>query len=323
MGMLQGAVVAHPIRTSGVVVGVLQQQREVVVRCDAAGSTPSLTKRFRLPSKTLAASLHPGDRVVGLVDDDAAGGPLLEQVRVLPQVPERDTDSIIRHVDPLKIGDRMPTTRFVDQSGRSFTFADFHGKYVVLSFIYTRCHDSRECPLISSNFHVLQERFANGPYHLVELTFDPTYDRPAVLARYGHQYRADFTRWTLGTGDPKTVLDFDARFGIDPFADPQLGLIHTERTVLIAPNGTIADFIDEAAFNPADVAARVEAMSKRRSNPLAWLDFELSKYAVSICGDGVRGFSGIGDLAIVLTIFAAAGWLLRRVARKVFFADQN
>lgn len=322
MGMLQVVpVLAHPLRTSGVVVSVLQQQREVVVRCDAGASTPSVAKLFRLPSKAVADALRPGDRIIALVDDDAPGVALLDAVRVVPQ--SAPAGSIIRVAQPLKIGDAMPATRFTDQSGRPFTFADFHGKFVVLSFIYTRCRDSRECPLISSNFRLMQERFANGPYHLVEMTLDPGYDRPAVLARYGKRYGADFARWTLGTGDPKKVLDFAARFGIDPFADPQLGLIHTERTALIDETGKISDFIDEAAFNPSDVAARVEAMAKHGSNPLAWLDFELSKYAVSICGDGVRGFSGIGDLAIVLVIFGAAGWLLQRLARKVFFADQS
>lgn len=312
-----GVASAHPEPVNGVVLSVLAQHHQVVVRCDAVGSKPSLTKLFRLSPKVDAASLHAGDHIVGLVDEDT-GGSLLDDVRVVPETAAPPPPSAVRVVQALNVGDRMPATRFVDQLGRGFDFADFRGKSVVLAFIYTRCRDPKECPLISSNFHELQKRFANGPYHLVEITLDPNYDQPSVLARYAARFGADPNHWTLGTGSPGTVLDFDARFGIDPFADPRLGLIHTERTVLIDPDGKIVDFIDQAGWSPADISARLQAVESRSSNLLARLDFELSKAAVAVCGNRVAGFSGLGDLAIVLVIVGAAGWLLQRLARKIF-----
>lgn len=312
-----GAASAHPERVEGVVLSVLGKQREAVVRRDPLGSKPERTTLFRLSPRVKAATLHEGDRIVGLVDADA-DPLLLDQVRVVPAAADR---SDVRVVHPLNIGDRIPATRFVDQRGLGFRFADFHGKSVVLSFIYTRCPDPRECPLISSNFHVLQKRLANGPYHLVEMTLDPNYDRPSVLARYAKHFRADAVHWTLATGDPDTVLDFDARFGLDPFADPRLGLIHTERTVLIDPAGKIVDFIDQAAWDPADVVARLQAGESQPSNVFARIDFELSKAAVAVCGNSVAGFSGLEDLAIVLVIIGSGAWLLQRLARKIF-ADQ-
>jgi protein SCO1 len=311
------AASAHPERVNGVVLSVLAEHRQVIVRCDAFGSKPALTALFRLSPNVDAASLHAGDRIVALFEQHT-NGLLLEDVRVVPQAPTAPPRGVLRAVHPLYVGDRMPATRFVDQFGHGFDFANFRGKSVVLAFIYTRCRDPKECPLISSNFHTLQTRFANGPYHLVEITLDPSYDRPAVLARYGALFGADAKHWTFGTGDPDTVLDFDARFGLDPFADPRLGLIHTERTVLIDPDGKIVDFMDQAGWNAADVSARLQAVESRPSNPLARLDFELSKAAVTVCGNSVAGFSGLADLAIVLVIIGGAGWLLQRLARKIF-----
>jgi protein SCO1/2 len=309
-----GAASAHPVRVSGVVLSILAEHREVVVRRDAAGSKPALTTLYRLSPKVDAAALHAGDRIVALVDADTPGL-LLEEVRVVPGAGPR---SVIRTVHPLNVGDRMPATRFVDQLGHGFGFTDFHGKSVVLAFIYTRCPDPKECPAISSSFRTLQTRFANGPYHLVEMTLDPGYDRPSVLAHYGTLFGADAKHWTLGTGDPGAVLDFDARFGLDPFADPRLGLIHTERTVLIDPDGKIVDFIDQAGWSAADVSARLQAVESHSSNLFARLDFELSKAAVAVCGNRVAGFSGLEDLAIVLVIIGAGAWILQRVARKIF-----
>ena len=312
-----GTASAHPERVDGVVLSVLANQREAVVRRDALGSKPALTTLFRLSPRVGATSLHPGDRIVALVDDDT--NPLvIDEVRIVPAAVPR---SAVHTVHPLNVGDHIPATRFVDQRGHTFGFADFRGKSVVLAFIYTRCRDPKECPLVSTNFHTLQTRLANGPYHLVEMTLDPAYDQPKVLAHYAAQFGADPARWTLATGNPDTVLDFDARFGVDPFADPRLGLIHTERTLLIDPDGMIVDSIDQAAWDPTDIVARLQAGSARPGNLFARLDFELSKAAVAVCGNRVAGFSGLEDLAIVLVIIGSGAWLLQRLARKIF-ADQ-
>ncbi len=39
-----------------------------------------------------------------------------------------------------------------------------------------------------------------------------------------------------------------------------------------------------------------------------------------MCGNSVAGFSGLADLAVVLAIFAAFGYLLYRLARSFFKA---
>ena len=302
---------AHPERMRGLVLSVLAERREVVVRRDAVDVKPGLTALFRLAPQVDVASLHAGDHIVALADHET-GSVTLSEVRVLP---EAAPQSVIRPAIPLLVGDHMPATRFVDQRGRSFSFADFHGRSVVLAFVYTRCNDKNECPLVSSHFRILQQRFANGPYHLVEMTIDPRYDRPPILARYGKIFGADEKRWTLATGDPETVLDFDARFGVDPFADPHVGLIHTERTALIDPDGKIIDFVDQASWNPANIVARLQPVLAHPSTFLERLDFELSKVTVAICGNGATGFSGLQDLAIILAILGSVAFALQRVAR--------
>jgi len=303
---------AHPERISGVVVSVLGGQREVVVRTESAGSKPQVTKLFKLSPRVDVTSLHVGYSLVGLIDDDASPV-VLDEVRVTPPA----VPSAVHVVVPLSVSDKMPPTEFVDQRGKKFSFGDFRGKSVVLSFIYTRCKDLNECPLLSSHFAVLQKQLAKGPYHLVEMTLDPAYDTPAVLAKYAKRYGADAGRWTFGTGDPETVLDFDRRFGIDPFADPSVGLIHTERTVLINPQGYIFDFIDLAGWNPADIVARLQP-SEKPGNLLDRVDFYLSRATVTICGNGASGFNGVEDLAIILAILGSVGWVLLRVARFIF-----
>src|SRR6202043_685405 len=99
--------------------------------------------------------------------------------------------------------------------------------------IYTRCRDARECPLVSAKFHVLQEKTKPNELRLVEVSIDPAFDRPAVLARYARTFEADPARWTFLTGDPQKVLDFALSFDVTAFSDPHAGMIHNERTVIV------------------------------------------------------------------------------------------
>ncbi|MBV8530472.1 MAG: SCO family protein [Candidatus Eremiobacteraeota bacterium] len=311
------AAAAHEERINGVVLSMLPQQRQAVVRVSAFRGKPSVTVLFALSPRVDAASMHVGDSIDGLVDADSKKN-VLDEVQVLPSAP---APNFVHVVKPLLVGDHMPATRFVDQRGRPFDFGDFHGKLVVLSFIYTRCRDADECPMISSHYSVLQRKLTGGPYHLVEMTLDPSFDTPAVLAKYGATFGADPSRWTLATGTPETVLDFDRRFGLDPFADPKAGLIHTARTVFIDREGKLVDSIDQANWNPADIVARLQAMDAKPANIFAQLDFQLSKAAVAICGNSVAGFSGLQDLVIVLLIVVGGAFLLRRIARRIFSTE--
>lgn len=223
-----------------------------------------------------------------------------------------------RHVALLRVGDPVPSTAFVDQRGKQFSFSQLRGRTTVVAFVYTRCRDMRECPLTSAKFHSLQEKLRDGPFHLVEVSIDPAYDRPAVLAAYARTFGADPERWSLVTGDPAGVLDFALQFDVIPFPDRRVGLIHQERTVVVDPAGKIVQMVDEASWSPEQIAAAARAAASLPSSPFQRLDLWLSSQAVAICGNGVAGFSGTLDLAVVLAIFGGFGWLLYHVARRIF-----
>lgn len=306
-------------RVHGLVVSVLTAQGEAVVRHDAFGGMPAMTMVFRVPSKRVLAGLHPGDRIEAQTNL-GADEPVLEDVRVVGGVPG-GVARAMHDVQPLNTGDSIPQTEFFDQEGRGFDITDFRGQTVVLAFIYTRCTDARMCPLVSSNFHILQRKLADLPVHLIEITLDPAYDTPEVLAAYGQRFGADPARWTLGTGPIDVVNDFAARFGIAVFADPQAGLIHSERTAIVDRDGRITDLLDAAAWNPDDLVAEVRTLSQVPANPIARIDYELSKWSAAICGNNLAGYSGLLDLAMVTLIFSGACFILYRVARKIFVEE--
>jgi protein SCO1 len=305
-------------RLHGVVLAVTPKTGEAIVRHDPFGGMPGMTMPFLIVPRERAAQLQPGATIDADVNTKTEPWTLSNVTSTSAQSLTVDDSSPLRRVTRLKIGDTVPDTAFVDQTGKPFRFSQFRGQDVVLSFIYTRCADARMCPLISAKFGKLQDTMGARKLHLVEVTLDPAYDRPPVLARYGAAYRANPKKWSLVVGDAEPTLNFAAQFGITAFPDPTVGLIHAENTAIIDRDGRIRWMQSDAGWLPDEILAQIDANDGIGSNPIARLNLWLSNGFVALCGDSVAGFSGLADLAVVIVIFGALAYLVYRLARKIF-----
>lgn len=225
----------------------------LLVHHDAFGGMPAMTMTFAVPAGTIA---HPGDRIAG--DVDRATDPWTLSALAIRTLPAVHADAIAF----LAVGDRVPAGAFVDQRGRRFTLDALHGRPYALTFMYTRCQDPNMCPLVSAKLHRLQTLTAGTPAALVEVSLDPEYDRPPVLARYGRIFDADPARWHLLTGTPKPVLDFAARFRIlERSAGPRT-IVHSERLAIVDASGRIRRLYDDARWSADDVRAALASAAE-------------------------------------------------------------
>ena len=319
---LSSVASAHEGAMHGLVLGVEPARQDVIVRYDPMLGKPGGITTFHIRSKTDFIVAHSGETIAATVDLDstpwtlasvsARGTQALTGARPPVPVPQ-----IFRNVHHVVVGEYVPNATFLDQRGRSFTMHDLRGQTVIMAFAYTRCRDKRECPLITSRFRLLQERFRGQPVHLVEVTLDPDYDRPPVLAAYGRAYGADPARWSLATGGSDPELDFAAQFDVTAFPDERIGLIHPERLVILDKFGAIRELVDDGAWTPDEVVAAVAHDERLASNPVERLDLWLSSAAVSVCGNEVAGFSGFTDLLTVIGIVGSFGYVIWRVGRGI------
>ena len=235
----------------GVVLQVEPGDR-VFVHHEPFGGMPAMTMEFSIPHGTV---VHPGDKITGAVDESRQPWSL-SNVKV---VPAATPAPILPTPKPLVSGDAVPDVPFTDQRGRSVTLSSLRGRPYALTFIYTRCQDADMCPLISAKYHAVQGTLPPGTA-LVEVTLDPTYDTPPVLARYGKAFGADPQRWLLLTGSPAQVLAFAERFGIFERHVNGRTIVHTERLVLVDRAGRVAGFFEDPAWPPAKLSAALGAM---------------------------------------------------------------
>lgn len=81
--------------------------------------------------------------------------------------------------------------------GTEHRLFDYLGdRYVLLSFIYTRCTDRRGCPFATATFQLVEERLEQEPevaeqVRLITLSFDPERDTAEVMDGYGGAVESD------------------------------------------------------------------------------------------------------------------------------------
>src|SRR2546428_2278171 len=90
------------------------------------------------------------------------------------------------------IGPAPPFT-LVDPTGRSVSLADYAGRVVLLSFVYTTCRSA--CPLVTQRMAVLQRQLREAGLFwsrggFVSITLDPHPGGAPTLPRYPEAFRA-------------------------------------------------------------------------------------------------------------------------------------
>lgn len=153
-----------------------------------------------------------------------------------------------------------PHFELTDQDGRPVSLHDFHGRVVVLDFMYTTC--ATTCPLLTATFRAVQDGLGSDfgkDVALVSITVDPVTDTPEVLRAFGQEKGADFSGWTFLTGDPASVQAVASGYAVyvERTAD---GLSHTETIVMIDRHGQLRSVFG-LRTDPQTVLARARQLA--------------------------------------------------------------
>ena len=220
-----------------------------------------------------------------------------------------------RTAHPLRVGDLLPDAAYVDQAGKAVRIHDFRGRTLVIGFIYTNCSD--QCPLLTSKFGALAAQLPAQRFELLEISIDPERDTQAAIANFARVHDIHAANWRVLAGSAAAFDAFAARLGVSVIKDPNGELLHTERTVVVGPDGRLAYVIDAAGWTPPQVIAVARQVDGLSSNAVARFDLDLAKAVQAVCGGVKPGRSGLRDLAGVIAVFVlfalGAGFAARRI----------
>lgn len=261
---LVGQATAATYQVRGVVRSVDAAHRQVLVAHEAIpGYMAAMTMSFDVPDARELDHLQAGDRIefALVVRGDEAW---IEHVRRtgfagLPQLAPAPTVS--RAFEP---GDVLPDIALRDDGGRTRRLADFRGRVLVVTFIYTRCPLPTYCPLMERNLRTAQTLLdrlgAPDGWHFLSLSFDAAHDTPAVLSAYAQTWRTDAAqaRWTFAAAEPAEVHALGDGLGLE-LRESDGAITHSLRTIVIDAHGRLRRIFAGNAWTPQELAAAVRS----------------------------------------------------------------
>jgi protein SCO1/2 len=235
----------------GKVISVNKTERSAFIDHQAVtGYMGAMAMEFDIEDDAGLAKLEAGDLVTATLVVTEEEDWLENLIITKPPVPDPNA-SPAENAGP-QIGADVPDFALLNQDGKPIHLAQYRGKALALTFIYTRCPDPDQCTLMSTNFAAIEQALQKEPAvfqktHLLSVTFDPDYDTPKVMRSYGAahtgQYSTEkFQFWEFATGSKDQVKEIATYFGLNYFKDKESGedkVMHSLRTAVIGPDGKL------------------------------------------------------------------------------------
>jgi protein SCO1 len=252
----------------GKVVEVDVANRKVTIAHeDIPGFMPAMTMPFVVLEKD-AALLHsvgPGDEVTATLVAPDSRYWLEDLVVVKKGTPDPNATPGPRAHEPHP-GDAMPEVALVDQDGRPLRLADYRGKSVALTFVFTRCPLPDFCPLMMKKFAAAHATLAGDPglaarTRLLTISFDTAHDTPAVLRAYGKPFQKTtppFAHWALATGEEEAIRALGGALELD-YVEESRSFTHNLRTAVLDGQGKLHRLFRGSDWAPEELVAALKA----------------------------------------------------------------
>jgi protein SCO1/2 len=235
------------------------QQRILVDHEEIKGFMAAMAMPYPVSDPKLLDVAQPGDQITAdVVATDTSVH--LENIVVVKKA-EPDAPKPGGSLREKLPGEMPPNFEFVNQDGKRVQLSQYHGKAVLLTFIYTRCPLADYCPLATHNFAEVEKALAKTPAayaktHLLSISFDSDYDTPEVLRSYSKSFMAKpaYKHWEFVTIPKATRAKVAGFFNL--FVNEEDGqIVHSMTTAVIAPDGSVRRWYNSNDWKPADVLA--------------------------------------------------------------------
>jgi protein SCO1/2 len=246
----------------GKVVSVDKRANQVIIAHEEIkGFMSAMIMPFTIKDDWAMDVLVPGDQITATLVVDKERSWLEGLVIAKESTHEPGADKTEGLPEP-KSGDGVPNFSLINQDDKPIHLANYDGKALVLTFIYTRCPLPEYCTLMSNNFAEIDKQLQKQPEmyaktHLLSISFDPEYDTPKVLRSYGASHTGRFAdekfdHWEFATGSKDQIKEIAQFFGLRYWSDGEQ-IVHALRTAIITPDGKILKVYRDNTWKPDEV----------------------------------------------------------------------
>jgi protein SCO1/2 len=146
-----------------------------------------------------------------------------------------------------------PEFSLISQDGAPVALADFRGKVVAVTFIYTLCTDT--CPVLTPMMSFVQDRLGTDfaeKIVFISITVDPDRDTPEALNEYAKAFGANPAGWFFVTGPTDVIRDVTRRYGVFASKAVEGKVDHTFLTSIVDSHGILRVQYLGVRFDPEE-----------------------------------------------------------------------
>ncbi len=146
-----------------------------------------------------------------------------------------------------------PEFALTSQDGAPVTLADFRGKVVAVTFVFTMC--TTTCPVLTPMMSFVQDQLGadfGAKIAFVSITVDPERDTPDVMKEYAQAFGANFAGWSFLTGTPAAIRDVTRRYGVYASKSGNGDVDHTFLTSVVDRRGILRVQYLGVRFDPEE-----------------------------------------------------------------------
>ena len=259
---------ARSYQLTGQILVVKPGTNELLVKHeDIPGFMPAMTMPYTVKDSAELKDRIPGDLITATLVVEKGGVPFLQHITktgsaALPE-DARTTIPAAAGVQFLQAGDVVPDTYLLDQDGTPISLKSFGDSALAVSFVYTRCPLPQFCPLIDRRFGEVQKLAAadpllKGKVKLLSISFDPQFDRAAVLRAHAKKVGAEPDVWRFATGEEAVVDRLAAAFGVNVIREKDGSITHNLRTAVIDSSGHVVSIVGDNAWTAEELVASLK-----------------------------------------------------------------
>lgn len=219
-------------------------------------------------------------------------------------VPALDYDAAIRQ-SQAAIGRSVGDYALTDTGGARVRIADFRGKPLFVSFIYTGC--GQVCPTTTKFLGQAVQQSARDlgadAFNVVSIGFNLPFDTPAAMRHFAGQQGIDRANWKFLSPDPGSVERLTGDFGF-VYGASAGAIDHVAQLTLVDASGRIVRQIYGDSFDPTLLTAAVREVTTGAPVPMQDVKRLLDRVRV-LCSvyDPLTGKYRL-DYALFIEIFA-------------------
>lgn len=138
------------------------------------------------------------------------------------------------------VGNQLGDYIFLDRSGRKVRLADYRGKPLVISLIYTRC--PFVCATTTRSLSALkasQEALGEDSFGVLTVGFDTENDTPEAMADFAKRMEVNLPKWDFVSSDPETIKKLSKDLGFVYLPAEEGGFNHMTQTTFVDGQGKV------------------------------------------------------------------------------------